>query len=167
MALWKYRAEFGNLNPNKRGRMTAPHKAVLLLAVIELVEEGVVDSRFVPISGVVLRRFMAVWERMVGEHAHYRPAFYYPFFHLGSSSFWTLVKSPDYVERGEYGSMPQLRESFVGAWLAEDLWRELLRADSREVLRKVLIESYLRDGDRSRGFGGRIALGILLGVLAI
>ena len=82
---------FQNLNVNKQCGQRAPHKAMMLISVMELVGEGVIDSNLVEFSEVLEDRFKRNWAKYVGESDIFKPNAGTPFWHLNYEPFWTLV----------------------------------------------------------------------------
>lgn len=66
----------------------APHKPVLLLAVLQLIRSGHITSNRIYITPELVMAFRATWDRLV-ETKHTRN-FALPFFHLRNESFWQL-----------------------------------------------------------------------------
>lgn len=89
------------------GNRVAPHKAVLLLAISDLIEEGVLSSPLIPLDDCLNKAFSARWKRHVPINSGFNCMLSYPFFHLASSSFWELIplKSPDRKIMKEYSSL--------------------------------------------------------------
>ena len=137
-----YLQEFQRLNVNRRNGEAAPHKAILLLSVIELAERGVIDIPFVALTDSLESAFRRNWQRYVSVCSSFICNLNYPFYHLCSSSFWNLVKLPTYEERKEY-SMKTLKWSFAGAAIPIDLFELLQTQEFRDEARKVLIAAYL------------------------
>lgn len=142
MTLTEYKCLFSIMSVNKRGAYRAPHKPVLLLTVIDLIEMSVITTPLVEPSDVLESQFKKNWGKYVADELPFNCQMNYPFYHLASSPFWKMVKSPDYEERKEY-SMGALRKCFVGALLDEDLFELLQTERGRQELRAVL-EGYLR-----------------------
>lgn len=144
MSINDYKLELVKLSVNKKSNMIAPHKAIMLLTVIDLIETGDIDSPFVPLSGTVDKRFKALWEKYVKADGHFSCKMNYPFFHLSSSSFWKLQKLSTYEDRVEYSSLTMLKRSFAGALLNQDLFELLSDNETRAELKQILIATYLQ-----------------------
>lgn len=130
------------LNVNKQGNAVAPHKAVLLLSVFDMISAGEIDAPFIPITPVLERRFHVMWRKYVPKDAPFNAALNYPFFHLKSAPFWTLVKLPTYEERAEH-SLASLKRSFAGAVMDAGLFELLRNGEVNRRLQSVLISAYL------------------------
>ena len=139
---------FGRMNCNKRKGETAPHKAVLLLAVIEEVRLGHITNGFIPLNGQMVAAFKRQWRRFVGESELFNPVFETPFFHLDYEPFWKLMKREPFKVMREY-SLPRLRENFFGAKIPDELCDYMADETSRRLLKNALIEKYLPNIDNN------------------
>lgn len=128
----------------------APHKPILLLALLDLVARGVVRSNFIDVTGDLVELnelFNAYWRRVVplGQTS----SIAYPFFHLKNEPFWELVPLPGKESQLEHtksvGSVSQLRTLAIGARFDEELFLLLQQPDGRAALRQVLVESCFSD----------------------
>lgn len=124
----------------------APHKPILLLALLDLVARGVITSSFIDATGDLVELnelFNGYWRRVVplGQNS----SIAYPFFHLKSEPFWELAPLPGKEAQLDHtksvGSVSQLRTLALGARLDEELFLLLQQPDGRAALRQVLIES--------------------------
>ena len=147
MTLPEYLAILAKLNVNKLGSSVAPHKAVLLLAVSDLIEEGVISTPLIPLDNRLNKAFSARWKQHVPIYSRFNCNLSYPFFHLASSSFWELIplKSPDRKIMKEYSSLTSLKKSFAGANIDEALFLFLSDSNSRQIIRNFLIANYLKE----------------------
>lgn len=143
-----YQYHFQNLNVNKTGSKSAPHKPILLLSIMDLIESNQIDSPFIPISETLQRIFRQNWKRYVSRSSGFNCALQYPFYHLSSSPFWHLRRTGDYVETAPT-SMKALKKSYVGADIDQALFNLMRDPRTREELRAVLISTYLSDSGHS------------------
>lgn len=134
------------MNCYKYQGQVAPHKAMLLIAVMEEIAKGHITNGIVPLSDTMVRAFESAWKRYVGHSSVFNPMFSTPFFHLGNEPFWELMKSNHYIAKREY-SLGALRESFFGAKLQNDLFGYMKDAASRKLLMRALIEMYVPNWD--------------------
>lgn len=131
-----------HLPVNKKDNLVAPHKAVLLLTILELIKSGEIDRPFIPLTKSLEKAFKATWNLYVKSSGSFKCALNYPFYHLSSSPFWTLVKLPSFECRKEY-SLSALKKSFAGAVIDEDLFKLMKDDASRSVIENILIKTYL------------------------
>lgn len=160
--LGHYANAFSNLHTAKMKGHKAPHKAVLLLAIIDLVEDGMIATPRIYLSDELIDRFNKVWHHYLGISAIFSPDITKPFFHMQHERFWRLVEfgesdlsmaaedSP-YVEGrkqtkelpiGSY-SIKAMRNAFQFAEIDGLLFQLLQNADARAMLRVILINEYL------------------------
>ena len=157
-----YIEAFTSLHTAKVKGHRAPHKAVLLLAVIDLMEEGEITSPSIELSDNLDRKFNAIWRRYLGESSIFTPDITKPFFHMQHEAFWKLVEheetalvmvaepSPFVGSSKETKDLPvggysikAMRRAFAYAEIDQLLFSQLRNADARAMLRVVLINTYL------------------------
>lgn len=122
----------------------APHKMLLLLSVIELIDLGLVESRFIEVTPELLDTFDRYWSSIMSIGT--RGNIFLPFFYLKSEGFWTLVPKQGKKEIADVlrkcDSFRQLNDVFLGANLDEELFLLLQNIKYREKLRIAIIHSY-------------------------
>lgn len=126
----------------------APHKLILLLAVIREIEAGRIVQNRIGVTDALIESFMTVWNENV--HSGHTATFALPFFHLQSEVFWKLHAYPQHQAwlnaQESVASVSKLRETVQYASLAADLFELLVNPIQREVLKQTLIEDLQRDG---------------------
>jgi putative restriction endonuclease len=125
-------------------RHRAPHKPLLLLAVMDLFAEGSITTNLIELTPELGELFTLYWARVMPPDQHGNLAL--PFFHLRSDGFWHLLPQPDkeafLTAARQIRSVNQLRDVVLGARLDEELYTLLGIEESRDLLRTVLIETY-------------------------
>lgn len=163
---------FSNLHvANVRG-YRAPHKAVLLLAIIDMIEDRQINSTRILLTEELEVAFGKIWNRYVGKSPVFIPDISKPFFHMQHEPFWWLEerkpstrkvandepcdpfgkskkerfapkdKSKKELHRGSY-SVSTMRQAFAYAEIDLSLYNILQNSDSRALLRVILINNYL------------------------
>ena len=127
--------------------MIAPHKAILLLAVIDLIERGIITTPCIPLSEELQRNFKRMWKAYVPITSPFSCNFSYPFFHLSSSPFWILIKASTYIGQKDYSSVKPLKRDYVGTVIDTELFKYLSNPEQRDVLRELLIANYLSENN--------------------
>jgi len=121
----------------------APHKPLLLLAIMDLFAQGSITTNLIEITPELGELFTLYWARVMPPDPRGNLAL--PFFHLQSDGFWYLISRPGkevVLEASrQIRSVNQLRDTVIGARLDEELYELLCVEESRNVLRAVLIES--------------------------
>lgn len=141
----KYIEQFTSLHTAKKLGLPAPHKAVLLLSVIDLVERGVITSNRIELTEQLEQTFEQVWKRYVGVSVVFQPKVATPFWHMQGEPFWCL-----YLNNGRElesitspYSVKRLRENTY-AIIDADLFQLMRNENERAKLRVVLISTYLQ-----------------------
>ncbi len=128
----------------------APHKALLLLSLLDMVDEGVVSSPEVTLTPELADTFQSYWRALFPES---KPgAMYLPFFHLRSDGFWNLVPvagcESELSHMRKATSYVELRRTVRHAALDEDFWEVLQDAKMRQQLRRALVGVYFDHSER-------------------
>ena len=150
------------MNVNRNGNKVAPHKAILLLAIIDLIERGILTDPFIPLSDELIQTFKSIWKMRVTTTKTFSHKIYYPFFHLQSSPFWNLIKSSTYIGQKEYTSLGPLKRDYIGAQIDDDLFQFLTNHDSRNEIKQLIIGNFLTDS--SNPPSNKLCLLALIGI---
>lgn len=141
-----YTDKFSSLHTMMKKGKPAPHKALLLLSVIDLIERGVIKSSHFTLSDELIRQFKANTQRLLGESLLFSPTINYPFYHLRSEGFWELVASPGSdIEKISNYSLPSLRKNVAFVRIDTELFKLLQDPSTRARLRVTLISKYLQN----------------------
>lgn len=62
-----------HMSVNKNKSKTAPHKAILLLTVVDMIEEGEISSPYIRITDSLKDNFIRVWNANVPSCLGYAP----------------------------------------------------------------------------------------------
>lgn len=139
-----YLNKFAKLRMDRARGNPAPHKPLLLLAVIDLIEQGIfLENKIVP-SPQIVEAFLKYWNLLSIE----KPRIFLPFYHLKSDKFWHLHPrkgQENLLTQIQFKSMSQLASIVDYASLDADLFFILHKAEAREALRKIIIENYFSD----------------------
>lgn len=151
-----YKECFGNLHTAQSRRLPAPHKPLLLLAVMDLVDRGVIDSPRIELTESLIRAFKENTKRYVGKSVLFRPEIGKPYYHMANEPFWRLVErrqeaagavaaepAAAYGKKKPVYSVKGLREQYDCALLDPALFTLLRDADAAAKLRTLLISTYL------------------------
>jgi putative restriction endonuclease len=135
----KWLTALGKLRIDRKGN-PAPHKPLLLLTVIEMVEKGVITEPVLPYSGELSFRFLALWP-IVAERRSQPPEIWMPFFHLKTAGIWIPLDAT--------GKPTEERRRVASAKIDSDFFDCLNDSDFRQRLRLLLIDRYFADpGER-------------------
>ena len=149
---------FSSLHTAMKLGKPAPHKALLLLSVIDLVESGVIVDNHIELSDILIKTFNANAKKFYANSPIFKPEVTKPFYHMQHESFWRLVDSCSYIatsmaaeQVAEYGkrrpsySVKKLREQYRYAEIDTELFKLLKNEDARARLRVLLISTYLNN----------------------
>jgi Predicted restriction endonuclease len=122
----------------------APHKPILLLALLDEIERGNISENQIRVTPELVASFRAYWRALVPPHS-WRERIVYPFRYLLQDGFWELVKDGTTLTAKELGYptwLNQLNELIDGARFAPDLWQLLQNKMAINTLRAHLLKSY-------------------------
>ena len=124
----------------------APHKPILLLAVLDLVHRGAITAPVIDVTGDLVELnelFNLYWRRIVPLGQTSSIAF--PFSRLDREPFWELIPlsgqtiTPAIINNTS--SVSYLRKHALGAKLNEGLFQIMRTGEGREALREALLQS--------------------------
>ena len=84
-----------NLNRNKFKGCYAPHKVVMIMAIMELVESGQISSNAIHLDKELKDKFKEVWKKVVPEGSPFKCEYRNPFTYMDSEPFWDLSTDKD------------------------------------------------------------------------
>ncbi len=139
-ALSYYAKKFQRLRVD-RAHGVAPHKPILLLAVIELFERGAMAENHIELTPQLNQTFLKYWSYL-GSASH-NPDISRPFFHMKSGKFWHLVPNAGFEKllaaNIKLKTFAEVKEAISFAYLDEDLFEFLQEEKYRESLLAVLV----------------------------
>ncbi len=144
--LEKYLHDFVSLKTATIAGRQAPHKPILLLAIMELIGEGKIKENHIVLSEELVSRFSMIWTQYIGKDAPFQQKVTTPYWHLQNEPFYHLYfkdgsKADDIVNPYSTAKLRQI----VYASLDDELF-DLMRGESaRDDLSTVLIINYLDD----------------------
>jgi len=144
-----YVEAFKNLRTNNKWGRKSPHKAVLMLAVIELYEQNVLTDNEIHYDEQLKSTFKEQWNRALPQEPLSHPDAYLPFWYLQNDSFWHIVPQrgkEDILslmrDNGVKPSEAKLYDSVKYAELDEDLYFLMTIPSGRSSLKRALLETY-------------------------
>lgn len=145
----RYAANFSRLHVNVTNGQRAPHKAILLLSVIDLIETSVITSNRVYYSRELDSQFRHNWIRYVAYLDGHSARSSTPFFHLSYEPFWSLIINPDCSKTEKeladariYMNPDKMKEAVEYAVMDRDLFELLQDSCVRAKYRVLLISTY-------------------------
>ena len=144
-----YIEAFKNLKTNCKYSRKSPHKAILLLTVIEMYETNVLSENMILYDDKLKSTFLKVWNRTLRDEPLFHPEVYLPFWYMQSEDFWHIVPN-----RGREDILTLIRDNHVKpsetklmdcvkyAELDEDLYFLMTLPSGRSSLKRALLETY-------------------------
>ena len=130
-----------------RSKGMAPHKPLLLLAIIELIEYGKLSENKIYPTPVMTSTFLKYWSRLNPEN--HRSNVSLPFFHLKSEGFWHLHPNEGCERVLEFTKSIQtfskLRKIINHVTIDDNLFLIFSDKTYREIMRDCIIETYFQD----------------------
>lgn len=141
--LYNYLKQFSKLRRDyKFGG--APHKPILLLAIIQLIRKEEINSNLIEITPELVLEFKEIWSKLVDTP--HTANFSLPFYHLKSEPFWNLI-SKNGIEipktsSNSVKSLTSLQENLSYAQLDMELFHLMLDTESSQILIQALLDQY-------------------------
>jgi len=145
----EYIRQISSLSVWKKGEVEKPHKYILLLAVMQLLEENSEHPNeffFEELEPI----FARLWEKYRLSPASSEALLEYPFYHLASSGFWhhkIKTGAKDLYNEIHNSKSPRHRftkrrilQTIEYAHLGEDLYRLLRAPKTRKKFKELIIE---------------------------
>lgn len=138
-----------NLKTNNKWGRKSPHKAILLLAVIELYEKNILMDNEIHYDETLKSTFLEMWNMTLPNESLFHPDVYLPFWYLQSDNFWHIVPY-----RGKEDILNLMRDTNIKpseakivnsvkyVELDEDLYFLMTLPSGRSTLKRALLETY-------------------------
>ena len=131
----------------------APHKPVLLLAVMRGLDEGWIRENRIELTPVLVGAFKSIWNSIVTTG--HSPLIAQPFFYMRSETFWHHIPNPGFEEWVKVTRNCQaigvLQKAVNHVKLDPELFALMSSPIEREVLRQSLLKTYFPDASLSNG----------------
>ena len=138
-----------NLKTNNKWGRKSPHKAVLMLSVIELYEKNILMDNEIRYDETLKSTFLKMWNLVLPNEPLFHPEAYLPFWYLQSDNFWHIVPI-----RGKEDILSLMRDTNIKpseaklidsvkyVELDEDLYFLMTLPSGRSSLKRALLETY-------------------------
>ena len=138
-----------NLKTNNKWGRKSPHKAVLMLTVIELYEKNILMDNEIRYDETLKSTFLKMWNVVLPNEPLFHPDAYLPFWYLQSDNYWHIVPI-----RGKEDILSLMRDTNIKpseaklidsvkyAELDEDLYFLMTLPSGRSSLKRALLETY-------------------------
>ena len=139
-----YTIAFTSLHTAKIAGKRAPHKAILLLSIMNLVEAGVITSPKIELSEPLEEAFASEWKRYIGTSLIFTSKVATPFWHMQNEPFYRLCLNNGQDTSGmkaQY-SVKWLRDNTY-AIIDQNLFSLMKDGNARAEFRVTLVGTYL------------------------
>ncbi len=136
-----YCKKFEKLNINRhQSRGEAPHKPILLLAVLELISQGKLTQNRIELSPDLIAAFLKYWGQLV--RTDHQSTIALPFYHLTGDRFWHLQPNPGYEQINIKPSIKALRQVYAYSSLDAELFVLVQQESARSALVQQIFERW-------------------------
>jgi putative restriction endonuclease len=144
--LREYLLAFKSLHVD-RSHGVAPHKPILLLAVLQSIQYQQINTNRIPITAELVAMFKTIWNSLVITNHDCRIS--YPFYYLKSDKFWKLVPKTGFENLNQLSSVMKSFSSLVAiidyAVIDEDLFTLMKDNKNNLILQQFLLQNYFPD----------------------
>lgn len=144
-----YVEAFENLKANEKYGRKTPHKAVLLLTIIEMYETNEISGNEIRFNQTLVDTFLRVWSIILPDDTSYYVDAYIPFWTMQNEGFWHLVPirgKEDVLsflkENNRRPSENKMKECVDYVELDEDLYFLMSLPSGRSSLKRALLSCY-------------------------
>lgn len=141
-----YKRAFSALHTAQSHGKPAPHKALLLLTVIDMVDFGHISDNRIELTDMLEHHFISLSRKYIGKSLLFRPNIGMPYYHMQYEVFWHLLPKDEHriFKSSEVRySKTWLNNEFSHAQIDDELFNLLQDEGVRAQLRVLLISTYL------------------------
>lgn len=140
-----YLSKLSKLNRANTHYGKAPHKPILLISIIELIEKGLVWNNRVYVNTDLVGTFQENWRLLV--NTLHQPDFTQPFFYLQSEKnngkqFWFLQPKLGCQINAHIKSVSRLAEVLDFGYFDSEFFQLLIDHVSKNVIKTLLLDTY-------------------------
>jgi putative restriction endonuclease len=123
----------------------APHKPILLISIIELVEKGLVSNNRICVNTDLVATFQENWRLLV--NTLHQPDFTQPFYYLQSEKvegqqIWFLQPKLGCQINAHIKSVSRLAEVLDFGYFGQSFYVLLTNPESRNIIKTILLDTY-------------------------
>lgn len=143
-----YLREFASMKVKKTNGKIAPHKAILLISLMDLIAKGTIKNNHIFLDNEIRDRFIQNWNELVSDSDVFKPNAWTPFWHLKNEPFWHFqpileTSINNIVPSGQTASIGLMRKNIQYAFFDEELFEMLAIERVRNEFRGLLIRTYI------------------------
>lgn len=149
----KYALMMESLNVKITNDIKAPHKALLLISIFDLIKNNTITNNQIYINNDLKKKFCENWNLYIKTNTlfqHFSCTPWTPFWHLRHELFWHFQPINDEVDLdnlvgpGITASVGKMRKSIKYAYFDTELYDLLQDSIYRNELRLILFDSYIK-----------------------
>ena len=152
-SLERLRGQIRSLRRSRQAGREKPHKPVMLLALLDLLDRGAVTTNQFYFDTLLIDRFSILFAAVakIGDWRQAAP----PFFHLRTSGFWAHQpkqgREKAYADlRSSGGGYRRIRDNIEFAFFEEWAWNVVVDPANRTVLRELVLDHFFSSEERYR-----------------
>lgn len=140
-----YSNKFQRLRVDRSHGM-APHKPILLLSVIQLIDSNNLQENKIYLEKELIDRFQENW-CYLGSEKH-RSETFRPFFYLRGDGFWHHIPNPGFrkvvTSKIKLSNFVEVKQAIKYAYIDDALFELLRNSISRDSLTKILVARWFK-----------------------
>ena len=146
-----YAQDFANLSVGIVNGKKLPHKAILLIGLMNLIDAGIISANRIELDNTIADAFSSCWNYYFGDKK--KPSIWTPFWYLKSESFWHFEPKGNkdllqgLLSFAGHPSIGQMRPVIKYAYLDKALFDYLENEGCRKKLKDVLVNTYISNFD--------------------
>lgn len=148
----KYAKMMRNLSVKVTKGIKAPHKAIMLISIMDLIKDGTIKSNKIFIEDVIADTFRKNWDIFISGEKRF--SFFVcspwtPFWHLKKDGFWhfsprnTLIDVENLAPRGQTASVGKMRSEIQFAYFDSNLFALFEDPVYRNKFIDILYDEYV------------------------
>ena len=145
--------QLSRLKYSNRGGYKAPHKAIYLLSIIDMIEEGVINDRRFHIMPALINRFEHNWKRYVGNSQYFICNIWNPINYMEQDVVYRKFKAGQ--ENIKPANIECSKEVYEYFEIPSKLWCLLQDEKSKDDIRQLLINTYIINNKTKSSFALR------------
>ena len=149
-----YCQDFATLSVGVSRGKKLPHKALVLLSIMNLIENGAMNENRIELDKVIANQFAELWRKFMGEEKC--PSVWTPFWYLKSELFWHFKSNGNegllegLLNFAGHPSIGQMRSVIKYAYLDDALFNLMQNKEDRLRLMEVLLNTYISKEDAEK-----------------
>lgn len=131
--------------------LSSPHKAIFILAIIELIQQGYIRQKRIFVTNALSDTFMRLWNKYVPMDWPFRGNVFQPYIHMSSEPFYFLVKAEgvNSFDLNQSWSRPLVVKYIEYAYFDTQLFELLHNRSFTDRLSKELINRFIIEQTKS------------------